>query len=309
MNINQAYELINFISNKSQRGTFPPAKFNMLAPICQLEVISKLLGNEQLLNEKGVPPYGYKSNRKIDTILRPLVVGPVLIEPTTYTITAVTKANPGVVTFSDIGDLTEGSPIYISGVIGMTQLNGNQYVVKNFSGNTAELWSTLDAKISTLVFGTYTSGGTAYDGSFEYPEGFIWPDAVHRLDYSPISVLDEDEYPARKVSALKPPSSDYPVCIFRGAKTAADSPGTVRGFIDPLYINFRMSYLKMPVDPYWAYVVTNDEPVYTGSGSVDFSIHPIGHQRICQLILQAVGINLDEAAITQYAAMKEAAGT
>ena len=76
MTIDQVYQFILFIANKEQRGDFAPAKFNILAPIAQMEVINELLGNNQALNERGVPPYGYKSNRKVDESLRPLVTGP-----------------------------------------------------------------------------------------------------------------------------------------------------------------------------------------------------------------------------------------
>ena len=65
----------------------------------------------------------------------------------------------------------------------------------------------------------------------------------------------------------------------------------------------------MPTDPYWAYTEVSDEAVYTASGSVDFALHELAHMRICLKILQAVGINLDSAEITQYAFAKEQQGT
>jgi hypothetical protein len=300
MTINAAFEFILFIMNKEQRGSITPAQFNMLAPIAQTEVISKLLGNEHKLNERGVPMFAYKSNRKIDTILQPLMVGPELISPDSFTITGITKANPGVITFSSIGDLQNGDTIYISGVSGMTQVNGNTYVITDISGNTAQLKTTDGENVNTSAYTTYTSGGTARNGSFTYPDGMLWPDAVHKLDWSPITMADTDEYPGLKTSDLHPPTTDYPVCVFRNPK----------GYIDPISLsNFRMSYLAMPDDPYWAYVVTNDEAVYTTSGSVNFAIHQLGHQWICQVILQAIGINLDATQITAYAQMKEESGT
>ena len=300
MTIAQSYDFVNFCFNKEQRGTFPPAKFNLVAPIAQLEVTSKLLGNEQALNERGLPPYGYKSNRKIDTLLRPLVVGPTLITPDTFAITAITKANPGVVTFSGIGDLSNGDLVYITGVLGMTQVNGGTYMLANISGNTAQLKTTDVVNVNTTSYSTYVSGGTAYNGSWSYPTDMIWPDAIHKIDYTKITAVDSDEYPGLKKSHLHPPSSDYPLCVFREPK----------GYIDPINIPaFRLSYLATPPDPYWAYTTVNDEPVYSGSGSVDFAIHPLGHQRICQVILQMVGINLDSAQLLQYSLAKEAQGT
>lgn len=221
MNINQAYEFIQYVANKKQRGIITPDQFNLLAPIAQLETISNLLGNEELLSPSGVPPYGYKSNLKIDTLLRPLVTGPVTV--------------------------------------------------------------TVDSS-----------------GNWNYPDGFIWPDAVHKADYTPIEIVDSDEFPNKKISVIHPPAAEYPVLVLRYPQ----------GYCDPNnLVSFKMSYVKMPTDPYWAYTVTNDEPVYQASGSVDFAINALGHLRICMKILQAVGINLDMLQITAYATAKENSGT
>lgn len=80
--IDEVYQLVNFISDKNGRGYISPASFNLLAKQCQLEFISSRLGNIKQLNQKGVPPYGYKSNRRIDVDLRPFVYGPVPINVT-----------------------------------------------------------------------------------------------------------------------------------------------------------------------------------------------------------------------------------
>jgi hypothetical protein len=202
------------------------------------------------------------------------------------------------VTVSSIGDLVDGAPVLIKSVVGMTELNGNTYIAKGISGNTFQLYDTSNAAVSTTAFTTYVSGGSVYDGGWDYPEGFIWPDAVQKFDGSLISIMDSDEYPHIKNSVIKPPTSTYPVIMFRDG----------RGFVDPFDVSFRMSYVKTPVDPYWAYTVANDEPVYTGSGSVDFSLDPMAHLRICMKILQAIGINLDAAQISAYAQMKENSG-
>lgn len=220
MTIDQSYRFIQFVTNKEQRGDIKPADFNLLAPIAQLELISNLLGNEELLSPSGVPPYGYKSNRKIDTLLRPLVAGP--------------------------------STIVVDG-----------------------------------------------SGNFNYPEGFIWPDAVHKADYTKIRIVDSDEYPDIKQSAIHPPTSDYPVIVMRYPQ----------GYCDPINLaSFKMSYVAMPADPYWNFTEANDEAVYVASGSVDFALHPIAHLRICMKILQHVGINLDMAQVMQYASLKEKNG-
>jgi hypothetical protein len=71
------------------------------------------------------------------------------------TITAVTQANPAVVTSTAHG-LSKGDVVTISGVVGMTQLNGNSYVVQYVSTNSFVL-----AGVDSTAFTAYTSGGSA----------------------------------------------------------------------------------------------------------------------------------------------------
>ena len=60
------------------------------------------------------------------------------------TITYVTQANPGVVSFDNTNEdgsqrLQDGDQIYITGVVGMTELNGNYYTLGNVTKTSAEL--------------------------------------------------------------------------------------------------------------------------------------------------------------------------
>lgn len=77
MNIDQLYRFVNFVSNKEQRGQIAPDEFNLLAKVSQIEFVSKRMGNIQIIGQRGVTPYGYKSHRRIDEDLRPLVYGPI----------------------------------------------------------------------------------------------------------------------------------------------------------------------------------------------------------------------------------------
>jgi hypothetical protein len=209
------------VANKEQSGnTFTPSQFNLLAKISQLEFISKRLGNIKMIDGRSqVPPFGYKSTRKVDIDLRPLIYGPINI------------------------------PI-------------------NSSGN------------------------------FNYPSGFIWPDAVHKNDFKPITELDSDEYPHVKHSVFEPPTEDYPVLIYRNPY----------GFIDPYNIgSFGMSYVKTPPDPIWGFTVVDGQETYNSATSQDFTVNPYtnAHLEICCIILMHVGISLSVEQLTAYAAAKE----
>ena len=75
-------------------------------------------------------------------------------------ITGVTQANPGVVTDVAHGYAT-GDWVFITGVVGMTQLNGNYYIVVKTGANTYTLTDLNGNAINTTGFGAYISGGTA----------------------------------------------------------------------------------------------------------------------------------------------------
>lgn len=81
---------------------------------------------------------------------------------TPLTITAITQANPAVVTVSSIETLVNGDSIVIQGVAGMTQVNfdgSNIYTVANIAGATFEL-----SGIDSSAFTAYSSGGTVEYG-------------------------------------------------------------------------------------------------------------------------------------------------
>jgi hypothetical protein len=80
---------------------------------------------------------------------------------TAFNITAATQANPCVITVPG-HDFVEGDWIYITGVVGMTQLNGRFFVVIDVTGDLVTLGYILDnANINSTAYGAYGSAGTA----------------------------------------------------------------------------------------------------------------------------------------------------
>ena len=76
------------------------------------------------------------------------------------TITGITQANPGVVTSSSHG-FANGDTVVISGVVGMTQVNGKRFKVANVAANTFELQDIDGNNVNTSSYTTYSSGGVA----------------------------------------------------------------------------------------------------------------------------------------------------
>lgn len=78
-------------------------------------------------------------------------------------ISAVTKANPGVVTTTADNFFTEGAEITITNVGGMVELNGGSFYVNILTSNTFSLYSDsgLTTSVDTTGYTTYTTGGRA----------------------------------------------------------------------------------------------------------------------------------------------------
>ena len=86
-------------------------------------------------------------------------------EKITYTINAITKANPAQVTFTAGHHFTDGDLVKIAAVGGMTQITGLYYAKRNGT-NTIQLYQdpTLATTVNSTGYNTYTSGGTAFGG-------------------------------------------------------------------------------------------------------------------------------------------------
>ena len=78
-------------------------------------------------------------------------------------ITSATQASPVVITTNTVHDFTEGTPVTIVDVVGMTQLNGNEYYADVLTSNTLALYEddVLSVPLDGTGFTAYTSGGVA----------------------------------------------------------------------------------------------------------------------------------------------------
>jgi len=76
------------------------------------------------------------------------------------TITAITQANPGVVTATSHG-YSDGDFVTISSVAGMTEVNNKTFKVANKTTNTFELQDVDGSNVNTSGYTTYSSAGVA----------------------------------------------------------------------------------------------------------------------------------------------------
>jgi len=82
-----------------------------------------------------------------------------LLTNTAKNITAITKASPGVITITGHG-YSNGDELYVSGIVGMTQLNNRYALVANRTTDTFTLVDKDGNAINTTSYTTYSSGGT-----------------------------------------------------------------------------------------------------------------------------------------------------
>jgi hypothetical protein len=124
----------------------------------------------QTIYTAGVPAVSYATTNGISTV----DLGADW-QSTQYVITGITKANPGVVTVSSISPtntltLVNGMIVTISGVLGMTQVNTNRYVVANISGSTFQLYDLFGNPVDTSGFGTFAmTNPNAMANQISYP--------------------------------------------------------------------------------------------------------------------------------------------
>lgn len=75
-----------------------------------------------------------------------------------FAITGITRANPGVVTAAT-NNFVNGDWVFVTGVVGMTQVNGRYYKV-TVAGAAVTLFDVNGVPVNTLDFTAWTSGGT-----------------------------------------------------------------------------------------------------------------------------------------------------
>jgi hypothetical protein len=118
------------------------------------------------------------------------------------TITDITQADPAVVTSTAHG-LLDGARIIIDGVVGMTELNGREFIVTNATTNTFEIQDVFGVDIDSTAYTAYDSAGTASE-IYEIATPYSIDD-VFLLKFSQsvdVMYITQKDYPAQKLSRL-----------------------------------------------------------------------------------------------------------
>ena len=134
------------------------------------------------------------------------------------TISAITKANPAVVTATSHG-YTNGDEIIITGVVGMTEVNGKRFKVADKTTNTFELQTLAGVDINSSSYTTYSSGGVAnkiYEIATSITESMLYE--IQHTQSADIMYIVHETIPPQKLTRTGHTSWSI------GAETFTDSP-------------------------------------------------------------------------------------
>jgi hypothetical protein len=185
-------------------------------------------------------------------------------------ITNITNANPAVVTTDGTHRFMNGQVVTITDVGGMTEVNGNDYIVANSAPTTFELQG-----INSIGYGAYTSGGEAggpYQITNPYSEAQM--PAVKFVQSADVMYLAHQGLPPKKLSRTAHDNWTIATVSFTAQPpewAASDYPGAVGFFEERLYYAGSPSYPQT----FWGSMSGDYENFTTGAGddnSVKFTI-------------------------------------
>jgi hypothetical protein len=148
---------------------------------------------------------------------------------TAKSITAITQANPGVLTIAGHG-YANGEELYLAGIGGMTRLNTRNFKVAGVTANTFTLTYMDGTPVNTTGFGAYTSGGTAarvYTISSPYAEADLRE--VQYVQSADIITLAHEDYSPREIRRTAHTAWTYGSLSFEpsiGAPTSVANTGS-----------------------------------------------------------------------------------
>jgi len=156
--------------------------------------------------------------------------GGTLLE-TGLAITGITQASPGVLSYTGT-DPSNGDWMYLSGIGGMTALNGRYVKVANVNGgaNTFELTDLWGANIDTSAMGAFTAGGTAarvYTLTTTYTESELFD--IHFVQSADVLTLVHPSHPVRELRRVSATNWTLTAPTFAPGIAAPGAPTATAG--------------------------------------------------------------------------------
>lgn len=144
------------------------------------------------------------------------------------TITGATAANPVVITSAAHG-YSNGDEVLINDVVGMTELNGRNFVVMGVTANTFQLYDTFGTTpINGTSYTAYSSGGVAskiYEVQTPYLEADLFN--LKYAQNADVQYIVHDNYEPRKLTRLG--STNWTLALFTRTSDPFTSKKTITG--------------------------------------------------------------------------------
>lgn len=178
-----------------------------------------------------IVPFAYSTEQTFvlefgDQYVRFHTQGATLLE-SGLTITGISKANPGVLTYTGT-DPANGDWMYLSGIGGMTELNGRYVKVANVNAgaNTFELTDIHGGgNINTTGYTTYTSSGTTarvYEVATPFLEAHLFD--LHFVQSADVLTITHPSYAPRELRRLGATNWQLATISFAPTLTAPAAP-------------------------------------------------------------------------------------
>jgi hypothetical protein len=124
-----------------------------------------------------------------------------VLSPTTFAISSITNANPGVITTATNHGYSTGQEVYLSGIVGMPELNNQFFLITVTGVNTFTLTDLFGNAIDTTNFIAYISGGVVAT-SYQIPVPYMAVDLnqVHISQSGDTMILTHQDYMPYKLT-------------------------------------------------------------------------------------------------------------
>jgi len=205
-----------------------------------------------------------------------------IITLTDKTISAITKANPGVVTATSHG-YSNGDHVIISSVGGMVEVNGKTFKVANVTTNTFELQNVDGQNVNTSSFTTYTSGGVAnkiYEIASPYPTADLFD--IKFAQSADIMYIVHPSHAIRKLSRTGHTSWTLSTVSITGSPSPALNTGTGKFPSCVTFFEQRLVFAGTNDNPQTLFFSKSAEleNFTTGSNASDAMIYSIASNKV-----------------------------
>lgn len=228
-----------------------------------------------------------------DSYVRPYANGGIITSGG-GTITAVTKANPAVVTLASHG-FTNGARIYITGVGGMTQLNNREFIVAGVTASTFQL-----SGVNSTGYSTFTSGGVARK-IVEVATPYVEAD-LGTLDYAQsadVLTIAHQNYQPREISRTGDTAWTVDTCAFKDGPYLDEPINNANG-LKPSSRNVVHTGGTTGYSSLFDGNETSVAAVHANTWTVDYTL-PAGTQAVCNnYYIQQGGFKAYQRMITAW---------